>query len=51
MAELQERSGGAVSVKRALIGRPRASGEMGETLLSHLATPVPTSTYIAATKA
>ena len=41
MAELQERSGGAVSVKRALIGRPRASGEMGETLLSKkLALPV-----------
>ena len=41
MAELQERSRGAVSVKRALIGRPRASGEMGETLLSKkLALPV-----------
>jgi amino acid transporter len=41
MAELQERPGGAVSVKRALIGRPRASGEMGETLISKkLALPV-----------
>ena len=42
MTELGERRpSGAVSVKRALIGRPRASGEMHETLLSKkLALPV-----------
>jgi amino acid transporter len=42
MTELRERRpGSAVSVKRALIGRPRASGEMHETLLSKkLALPV-----------
>jgi amino acid transporter len=37
----ERRSSGAVSVKRALIGRPRASGEMHDTLLSKkLALPV-----------
>src|SRR5262245_56989874 len=42
MTEVRERRpGGAVSVKRALIGRPRASGEMHDTLLSKkLALPV-----------
>ena len=42
MTELRERrQSGAVSVKRALIGRPRASAEMHETLLSKkLALPV-----------
>jgi amino acid transporter len=42
MTELRERRpSGAVSVKRALIGRPRASAEMHETLLSKkLALPV-----------
>ena len=42
MTEVRERrTSGAVSVKRALIGRPRASGEMHETLLSKkLALPV-----------
>ena len=42
MTELGERGlSGAVSVKRALIGRPRASGEMRDTLLSKkLALPV-----------
>jgi len=41
MAEVQERANRPVALKRALIGRPRASGEMGETLLSKkLALPV-----------
>ena len=42
MTEVRERrTSGAVSVKRALIGRPRASGEMHDTLLSKkLALPV-----------
>ncbi|HEY3070315.1 MAG TPA: hypothetical protein VGJ34_08360, partial [Gaiellaceae bacterium] len=41
MAEVQERASRPVALKRALIGRPRASGEMGETLLSKkLALPV-----------
>ena len=38
---VRERPGGAVSLKRALIGRPRASGEMDDTLISKkLALPV-----------
>jgi amino acid transporter len=41
MAELQERPGGPVALKRALIGRPRASAEMDETLVSKkLALPI-----------
>jgi amino acid transporter len=41
MTELQERVSTAVAFKRALIGRPRATGEMTETLLSKkLALPV-----------
>jgi amino acid transporter len=42
MTEVRDRrEGSAVSVKRALIGRPRASGEMHETLISKkLALPV-----------
>jgi amino acid transporter len=41
MAELQERTAGAVALKRMLIGRPRASAEMDETLVSKkLALPI-----------
>jgi amino acid transporter len=41
MAEVQERASRPVALKRALIGRPRASGEMGETLVSKkLALPI-----------
>jgi amino acid transporter len=41
MAEVQERVSRPGALKRAVIGRPRASGEMGETLLSKkLALPV-----------
>jgi amino acid transporter len=41
VAELREHPGGAVGLKRALIGRPRASGEMDDTLVSKkLALPI-----------
>jgi amino acid transporter len=41
LAEVKERPSGAEALKRALIGRPRATGEMGETLISKkLALPI-----------
>jgi amino acid transporter len=41
MAEVQEHASRPVALKRALIGRPRATGEMGETLVSKkLALPI-----------
>ena len=41
MAEVQERTSGAIALKRVLIGRPRASAEMDDTLVSKkLALPI-----------
>jgi amino acid transporter len=41
MADVRERPGGTVALKRALIGRPRASAEMDDTLISKtLALPI-----------